>query len=523
MTPFPNIIKTPTDTITNASSNNTPNVSSEIPKDIITPPRKHAAEPIETYIYDTHPYTVINLETNELEDFHYLHGEQLSKTYDFCSSSPSGSLNVHICMVGLDFQCNYDGDHLPFLRFLMENNTTISPHVKNNLEEVADDISDTSSLGENITQDIDANSAPNMRGGYGYSSPDDTADLNDLLSEEQPPQHPIMETLPVPHDIMIQFPECNINCIADDANNTMDIYFYNECKKRVLDFFAIEGYFTKDSDFGERLNKSYRGYRELGEGEIVVVFDITPFMSIPLRKSKNPVWIVVDDLLTKVLPFSPKVLDFFEQNPYMKEIRDPLNNPVEMPKTVYLYNIETSRYMTQTDKSDWIEPRSLHDTYGFFYYFKLFSGDVSSLNTNRKTILFLKNYADFLDNDTSLILRNSSVDDTQSLDISPPHTPLHRDVRITSSGILSTELIGEHTESSPRNSLIQNDEGKQKTPTKKTDELSLSDNIHPGKNTQGDYDKEPIENNLPFISIIMFTENGEPTYCVKTESIFMEL
>ena len=501
MNPLPNILKTPIDNISNTSTstdnNVNPNAPSYIPTGFMKQFYQKPDEPVENDIYDTHPYTVFNLETNEPEDFHYLHGEQLSKTYDFCSSSPSAPLIVHICMVGVEFQCNYDGDHLPFLRFIMEYTTMKQPTKPvHSSEELSDDISDNSSLEDNTT------AAPTISGGYGSPSHDDIPELQELLVEDQPTQGPIpVDIVPLQTDTIISFPQCHINCISEDKDFTMENYFQNECKKRVLDFLAIEGYFTKNEDFGERLNNSYRGYKEIGEGEIVVVFDITSFMNIPLRKSKNPIWIVVDDLLVKVLPISPKVFEFFEKTPYMKEIRDPLNNPVEIPKTVYLYNMETSQYMTQSETSDWIEPRSRHDTYGFFYYFKL-SGNWK-VNTNKKCIVFLKNYADFLENNRSIELMGEHIKS------SPAN---NRNPEIGTSG-------GVRGASSKDNSPTPNVGGRKKKNTK--DELQLSDDEV--VDNLGEYDKEPIENNLPFISVIMFTENGEPVYCVKTESIFMEL
>jgi len=505
MNPFPNIMKTAIDTISNTDASNgtdnnvNANAPSELSANFMNQFYQKPDEPVDNDIYDTHPYTMLNLETNEPEDFHYLHGEQLSKTYDFCSGSPSTPLIVHICMVGVEFQCNYDDDHLPFLRFIMENTASIKQPIHTITDELSDDISsqDNSSLEDNIA------TTPTISGGYGSPSHDDIPDLQSLLVEDQPQPSSIpVDIVPSQKDAIITFPQCHINCISEDKDNTMESYFQNECKKRVLDFFAIEGYFTKTDDFGERLNKSYRGYKEIGEGEIVAVFDITSFMNIPLRKSKNPIWIVVDDLLAKVLPISPKVFEFFEQNPYMKEIRDTLNTPVEIPKTAYLYNIETSQYMTQSDKSDWIDPRSHHKTYGSFYYFKL-SGD-GTFNTNRKSIVFLKNYADFLENDTSVELMGEHIES------SPPDNKRTPELGTSEGG---------RGLSSPDNSPLPKVEGRKNKKTK--DEVLLIDN-EPANNP-GEYDKEPIANNLPFISVIMFTENGEPTYCVKTESIFMEL
>jgi hypothetical protein len=394
--------------------------------DSTTEPIIDQSEPIATtetvQVFDKRPYIVTNLASGEPEDFHYLQGENLSQSYDFCLNK-TPIVKIYICMVGLDFQCNYSGEHLPFLRFLMEYGQTI-----------------------------------------------------------------------------IDFPKCEIMCnSAPDSESDeakiaeMDIYFHNECKKRLLDFFAIEGQLTKTGDVGELLKKSYRGYKEIGEGEIVAVFDITGFLNIPLRKSANPVWMVLDDLENQVLPFSPKVLQFFKENEYMKQIRDPLNNLVETPKSLYLYDTENARFMMKSEKSEWLDARTLHYIYGNFYYFKPLTIGKSEtpqvLNAYRKCIVFLKNYADFLENNES------------------------------------NSLIGEHIPE-PAKSVGGNNSDISLGEVDANDlELSNDSDVEDQSqdNNLGEYDKSEIQNNLPFVSLIMFSEKGEHTYCVKTESIFAEL
>jgi hypothetical protein len=69
-------------------------------------------------LYDINSYKVLNMKTRVIEDFHYLHGEHLGHSYDFCKNDRE-VLKIHLCMVGMDLRCNYDDEYLPFLRFLM--------------------------------------------------------------------------------------------------------------------------------------------------------------------------------------------------------------------------------------------------------------------------------------------------------------------------------------------------------------------------------------------------------------------
>ena len=313
----------------------------------------------------------------------------------------------------------------------------------------------------------------------------------------------------------------------------MDTYFHNECKKRVLDFFVIEGLLSRTGDFGELLNKSYRGFKEIADGELVAVFDITSFLNIPLRTSKNPVWMILDDFTkvsgieyvgyrgnsiersykefeNPVLSFSvlhskdengsqatqamitpvisPKVLQFFGENTYMKQIRDPLNNLVETPKSMYLYDQVRSRFMKKSEKSEWLEPRSFHPIYGNFYYLKALNNVGSFENPRviesyRKCAVFLNNYADFLEKPP---IKLSEINITEQKE---------KQDNLMSGGNNSDKLI----------------------------DLELSDDEEEPYNYTNEYDKQEIQNNLPFVSLIMFSEKGEHIYCIKTESIFAEL
>jgi len=419
--------------------------------DSTTDPIIDQPEPIATteteQVFDKRPYTVTNLISGEPEDFHYLQGENLSQSYDFCLNK-STAVKIHICMVGLDFHCNYSGEHLPFLRFLME---------------------------------------------YGQTT--------------------------------IDFPKCEIMCNSahdsqpDEAKNAeMDVYFHNECKKRLLDFFVIEGQLKKMGDVGELLKKSYRGYKEIGEGEIVTVFDITSFLNIPLRKSANPVWMVLDDLENQVLPFSPKIVQFFKENEYMKQIRDPLNNLVETPKSLYLYDQTNNMFMMKSEKSEWLDARTLHPIYGNFYYFKPMTMSLSEtpqvLNAYRKCIVFLKNYADFLENDESISLIGEHI----------PEPPEYFAGGGNNSDISLGEVDADDLELSDDSDVEDQSQDNHLGEYVRENRSSKNeDSSHIFRSFTKENDKSEIQNNLPFVSLIMFSEKGQHTYCVKTESIFTEL
>ena len=476
LNPLPSTVVHPIDTIDSVVTNNEDIDNDSIIEPMIDHPEPITKESNNVDVFDKRPYTVVNLISGEPEDFHYLHGDNLAQTYDFCLNK-SSALVVHICMVAMDFQCSYSGEHLPFLRFLME---------------------------------------------YGAST--------------------------------IDFPKCTIMCnMSEDTDESkldeMDTYFHNECKKRVLDFFVIEGQtpmasplefpripanyvlrntsqLSKKNDFGELLNNLYRGYKEIGEGEVVAVFDITDFLNLPLRTSKNNGWMVLDDFENQVLPISSKVLQFLGENKYMKELRDPLNNLVETPKSLYLYDTDAQRFMEKSEKSEWLEPRSFHNTYGNFYYFKQLktsSSENPQVNeAYRKCVVFLKNYADFLDDNGSVDLMGEHIEEY----------PLSFDNKLSPDNYRTPTLVSGSdvlAKSEKNNEILSYEEQKKESIavnndiSQSTDDLELSDDEEHSEQEVKPYEKSDIQNNLPFVSLIMFTENGEPMYCVKTESIFTEI
>jgi hypothetical protein len=168
--------------------------------------------------------------------------------------------------------------------------------------------------------------------------------------------------------------------------------------------------------------------------------------------------------------------------------------------------------MAKSEKSEWLEPRSLHTTYGNFYYFKSLnisnSENPQVLNNYRKYVVFLKNYADFLEN--SAMRSEDKLAEpsghTQLDEPEPEPEPLVDDIELSEGSDPNKEDDLYKTE------YIPNEES----------DIETSEYI-PGDDSEDSSIANEIHNNLPFISLIMFSEKGEPMYCVKTESLFAEL
>jgi hypothetical protein len=132
----------------------------------------------------------------------------------------------------------------------------------------------------------------------------------------------------------------------------------------------------------------------------------------------------------------------------------------------------------------------------------------------RKCVVFLKNYADFFENDESISLNGEHIPEHSK---SAKYSGIKAEGIRESSGERSTKEFAEH-ESVGGNSDISLPSG-----DLEVDDLELSEDEEPSEYMHNEYDKSEIQNNLPFVSLILFSEKGETMYCVKTESIFAEL
>lgn len=142
----------------------------------------------------------------------------------------------------------------------------------------------------------------------------------------------------------------------------LQIHFTNNCLNRVLDFFVIEGsnlykYAT------ENMNRSYRGYIH-HNNEIYVVYDMTNFIKLRMRKTKHAEWCVLTEL-TNENQTNSQIVDLFQKYKYMNTI-DSVNT-IHQPIAMYLYDIEKREPITKI--TDLLEPRSSHPNFGKFYYF----------------------------------------------------------------------------------------------------------------------------------------------------------
>jgi hypothetical protein len=145
-----------------------------------------------------------------------------------------------------------------------------------------------------------------------------------------------------------------------DFNIDENTYFKNECLQVAISNIVLEGHL--DKTVAESIGKSYCGFLEIDDHNLAVIFNMTDFMTYYLRNGMQ--WVGLRELRSHDDPF---MTHFFSKYRYMSAIVDRNNHPAIVPENVYLYNIETRKYMIGIH--DWLEPRSHHPKYGNFYYF----------------------------------------------------------------------------------------------------------------------------------------------------------
>ena len=170
-------------------------------------------------------------------------------------------------------------------------------------------------------------------------------------------QLPFLQFLVCPDHTFLSFDFHGANCDADTDENA---YFKNECLQAAISNIVLEGHL--DKTVSENIGKSYCGFLEIDDHNLAVIFNMTDFMTYYLRNEMQ--WVGLDELRSHE---DPLVSHLFSKYKYMGEIVDRENRPTIVPQKVYLYNIETRKYMVGIH--DWLEPRSHHPKYGNFYYF----------------------------------------------------------------------------------------------------------------------------------------------------------
>lgn len=186
------------------------------------------------------------------------------------------------------------------------------------------------------------------------------------------------------------FPSIEFNCPNKRPNDAdidkpmssehdEDVYFKNECIKKLLDIFEID---KIDESMMEEI---YKGFLEFDENNIFVVFDFTYIPSISFKpeekqsllffstKVEKYDWGIIDEIRKKEIqkvPIENIVLDFFQKYRYMNEIKTNDKTLLPIPSSLYLCKYDNGSYTNITESmSINFEKRSEHPHLGPFYFF----------------------------------------------------------------------------------------------------------------------------------------------------------
>jgi hypothetical protein len=192
--------------------------------------------------------------------------------------------------------------------------------------------------------------------------------------------YPFLQFLAQREDEKFTFPSFTFEYPPNIDDEDLQIHFTNNCLNKVIDFFVLEGsnlykYAT------ENMNRSYRGFIQ-HEDDIYVVYDMTNFINLKMRKTKRAEWCVLSELTTHSIT-SSSVVNFFQTYKYMTMIHSLQTIP--QPVAMYLYNIDKREPITHI--TDLLEPRSFHPSYGNFYYFI----ETRPGNSHVKCAVFMEN------------------------------------------------------------------------------------------------------------------------------------
>ena len=337
--------------------------------------------------------------------------------------------------------------------------------------------------------------------------------MNHSCSYQEDPL-PFLQFLLMPSENKWVFPHFQFQYSQQlDFDNAQN-YFINACINCMLRSFVIEGHLQEM----ENIVKLYRGYIECGENDVVVVFDMTPFMELKLRQ--QAIWFLVNEVTNQNL-VSSFVRDFFGKYAYMTRIETQHNVVMELPRLLYLYDVERREHMKHP--LTMLEPRSFHPSYGHFYYF-VKEHPPGSPQQYVRCAVFMENV--------------TVIDEVfEYMNHSDSPSSLAKDL-----GVLTPEL-DDVEEGSPVISnndeiLSELDEQDEGSPVPSEDEEILSESDD-SINEFLDEVKQPVvpqpimvtkpmvspqvldeSSLLPFSSIVIFNEGDTKLWCVKTESLF---
>ena len=287
------------------------------------------------------------------------------------------------------------------------------------------------------------------------------------------------------------FPSIVFRSAENVDGEQLQIQFQNECLNTVLDLFVIEGSF--DSDIEDSMSNCYRGFIERGDGSLVAVYDMTNFMNLPFRTTKNPCWSVLSEIRLTESP----VKQFFEKYKYMAQLQTSDYMNVAEPFLLYLYNIETGEYIQESDQCSLIEPRSYYAPYGKFYYFV---EQPPASGNARKCVVFIEN--EYVDDSVHQVGVDKLPDDSSDVET------------------MDDELMVSESD----NSLDESDDFANPDEPMADSEPSEESLEEPSEEQQeSDTILQVYSNKFSFSSVILFEKNGVRMCCVKTESLFVEM
>ncbi len=185
---------------------------------------------------------------------------------------------------------------------------------------------------------------------------------------------------------IFSFPSIDFNCPHkqisgkdDITEEDDDVYFKNECIKKLLDIIEI------DKIDESMMDEIYKGFLEFDENNIFVIFDLTnyPLINFKTEKQQNMFflttelekyeWGIIDEIRKKEIqkiPIENIVLEFFQKYRYMNEIKTNDKTLLPIPSSLYLCKYENGSYNNVSEEVNInYEKRSEHPYLGFFYFF----------------------------------------------------------------------------------------------------------------------------------------------------------
>jgi hypothetical protein len=179
-----------------------------------------------------------------------------------------------------------------------------------------------------------------------------------------------------------EFPQFDFQC---PVTNDDDQYFKNECISQLINILPIE---NKLND--TIIDRLYRGFIEVDDTNLVVVFDISEFPDVELRNSHRYNFRIMDEIKNGII----------DKYTFMKDIKDASKQVIDPPILLYMMKYTGNHFEpiyedTNETNISLLENRSNHPTFGNFYYF---SSDVLQKDQNK----MLKRYAAFIRNPIDL-------------------------------------------------------------------------------------------------------------------------